>query len=139
MQGAAAVGRLLEEIGVVYKTACHCGCGVDGVLTQIQLIDALIKRGALPESARVVVPERPEPRIYQIRELDGPSRQRSISGLRNEGVRFRATGRLCSGVVHAVGIAIASSRDGRGAPITYRLRGLALSVGSPKDTRGRQQ
>ena len=88
VQGAAAVGQLLHDIGEVYKTACHCGCGVDGVLTQVELIDALIKRGAVPESCRVVVPDRPEPRIWAIRELDGPSRTRCISGLRLEGVEY---------------------------------------------------
>ncbi len=88
VQGGAAVARLLEEIGEVYKTACHCGCGVDGVLTQVELIDALISRGAVPESRRVVVPEREEPRIWMIRELDGPNRSRCVHAIRHEGVEY---------------------------------------------------
>ncbi len=88
VQGGAAVARLLEEIGEVYKTACHCGCGVDGVLTQVELIDALISRGAVPESARIVVPEREEPPIWMIRELDGPNRSRCVHAIRHEGVEY---------------------------------------------------
>ncbi len=87
-QGATAVGQLLEQIGEVYTTACDCRCGVDGVLTQVELIDALISRGAVPESARIVVPEREEPPIWMIRELDGPNRSRCVHAIRHEGVEY---------------------------------------------------